>query len=312
MLIRTFGFSLDTKTNAIGLNDLFAALAAKSGTPINGMAHPRMVFFDDSDPIFAKGLVVTLKDQKTFCQLVENQGALVIKVKAIKDQLLDFNFFIINKTNGLGLYQYYFHSCAPGTFGTHLRNVYRELSNARRDAEIKILNASGKHTGAKEKAIRSKYHKGLRFQILVHLNSIDQVLKTFKRIRAFQYEVAALEPIAPKGAPLLPYARKVVEKIHFDADSKVSKVATAIKDFIIAEKISRGSVDVVEEYDDEDIPLSVRIANIPRPFGEEDFDSFTKKINNLDANKFATHGIVAMLLKKATDDYSAIFMKKIK
>lgn len=312
MLIRTFGFSLDTKNNAVGLNDLFAELAAKSGTLINGMAHPRMVFFDNSDPIFAKGLVVTLKDQKTYCQLVENQGKLVIKVTAIKDQLLDFNFFLINKTNGLGLYQYYFHSCAPGTFGAHLRNVYRQLSNVRRDAEIKALKATKNHTATKEKAIRSKYYKGLRFQILVHLNSIDKILKTFKRIKAFQYEVAAIAPIVPKGAPLLPYARKVVEKVHFDGNSKIGDVATAIKDFIIAENIARGSVDVIEEYDDEDIPLSVKIANIPRPFGEEDFDSFTKKINNLDARKFATHGIIGILLKKATQDYPAIFMKKIK
>ncbi|MFT4257478.1 MAG: hypothetical protein QM599_11035 [Pseudoxanthomonas sp.] len=312
MLIRTFGFALDTQSNAVKLSDLFAALTANSGKKITGMAHPRMVFFDDSDATFTKGLVVTLKDQKTFCQLVDNQGKLVIKVTSIKDQLLDFNFFVINKNNGHGLYQYYFHSCAPGTFGSHLRNVYRNLSNSRRDKEIKVLEASGEHTAAKEKAIRSKYFKGLRFQILVHLNSIDKILKTFKRIKAFQYEVAAVAPIAPVGAPLLPYAKKVVEKVHFDSDSKVGDVATAIRDFIVAEKLSRGSVDVVEEYDDEDIPLSVKIANIPRPFGEEDFDSFTKKINNLDASKFASHGNMAMLIKKATQDYSAIFMKKIK
>ena len=312
MLIRTFGFSIDTQSNAVKLSDLFAALAANSGNKITGMAHPRMVFFDNSDATFAKGLVVTLKDQRTFCQLVDNQGKLIIKVASINDQLLDFNFFLINKNNGHGLYQYYFHSCAPGTFGSHLRNVYRNLSNSLREKEIKALKASGDHSTGKEKAIRSKYFKGLRFQILVHLNSIDRILKTFKRIKAFQYEVAAVAPIAPAGAPLLPYARKVVEKIHFDSNSKVGAVATAIRDFIVTEKISRGSVDVIEEYEDEDIPLSVKIANIPRPFGEEDFDSFTKKINNLDASKFASHSNMAVLIKKASQDYPAIFMKKIK
>lgn len=312
MLIRTYGFSLEAGNSAVTLNDLFTELQAQSGKTIPGMAHPRIFFFDNSDPSFAKGLVVTLKDHKTYCQLVNDQGKLVIKVSAVNDQLLDFNFFIVNKSNGFGLYQYYHHSCAPGTFGGHLRQVYRSICSARTKSELQKLSEDGKGTKKAEAKVRSKYFKSLKFQILVHLSSIDKILKEFKKIKAFQYEVTALTHATSAGAPLGPYAKKVVEKVYFDGESKVGDVAKAIGEYITSENISKGSIDVIDVYGNEDIPMSVRIGNIPNSFGEEDFDSFTAHINDLDASQFASHVIINRLVDKAKNEHKAIFMKKIK
>lgn len=315
MLVRLYGFSVKSDNTQISINDLLASFAATSGAQDTSLSAHRRIYFDTtSDSDFAVGLVVTIKDQKTFCELVRNKGKFVVSVTNLtgNNKLMEFNFFLVNKSNGIGIYQHYFQSCSPGTFGSYLRKRFRALSDKSRDSQIEYLKNAGEHTGAKEKAIRSAHAKGLSFALLVHQKSLEKVLQEFKKIKAFEYEVAALEPEMLDGAPIAKHVNRLNQRVSFKPTVGVGVLAKAIQATVNALKPRSGRVAVVDEVDGEEVPASVRIANIPEHFGEENYDAVASKLNNLDVDNFAAHPVVEELKKVCRETYKEVFMKKVK
>lgn len=315
MLVRSYGFSVTAGNSEVSLDDLFASLVSTSGNEDASQNNVRRIFVDTkTNNDFIIGLVVTVKDQKTFCELVNEKGNFVIAVSNLKgkNKLMEFNFFVINKSNGLGIYQHYFQSCSPGTFGKYLRNRYHRLSEKSREDAIAALKKNGKHTVREEKLIKKSHSKGLSFGLLVHNESLEKVLSKFKEIKGFEYEFAVIEPDLVKGAPISNYVNRLRQKVSFKPNLDVGALSKAIQGTVDALRPKSGHVSVVDNVDGEDIPISVRIANIPEHFGEQDYDAVAGKLNNLDTSKFATHFFVTELLKTCTDDFKHVFMKKVK
>lgn len=198
MIVRSYGFSLEAGHGHVSVADVFRYMADNNGQPDTSKSNERRFYIDDqSDAKFVRGLVVTVKDQKAFCELVKDDGGgFVISVKNLEgeNKLMEFNFFVVNKTNGLGIYQHYFHSCSTHTFGDYLRKRYFTLSNAMAEEEIAAANAANELSDKQEKAIRKKYRKPLSFSILVHNEDLAVVLARFQEIKSFEYEFAAIVP----------------------------------------------------------------------------------------------------------------------
>ena len=315
MLVRSYGFSVSAGNAEISLQKLLDSLVGTSGQPDQSLSNERRIFIDTTtSPDFALGLVVTVKDQKTFCELVNNKGNFVISVTGLKgtNKLMEFNFFVINKTNGLGIYQHYFQSCSPGTFGTYLRTRYRKLTDDSRDAVIDTLKAKGQHNDSREKAVRSKHAKGLNFAILVQQASLESILKKFKDIKGFEYQFATLEPELVKGAPIADYVNRLTQKVSFKPNIEVDVLAKAIQATVDMLKPKSGHVSVIDDIEGEDVPMSVRIAEIPEHFGEQEYDVVATKLNNLDTSKFASHKVVDELVTACSQTYKHMFMAKVK
>lgn len=315
MLVRSYGFSVTAGNAEVSLDDLIASFVATSGDEDTSQRNVRRIFVDTAtNKDFVLGLIVTVKDQKTFCELVNAKGNFVIAVSNLKgkNKLMEFNFFIINKTNGHGIYQHYFQSCSPGTFGNYLRSRYRSLSEKSRDDSIAALKTKGQHTTGREKAIRAAHSKGLRFALLVHQESLEAILSKFKEIKGFEYEFAAIEPDLVKGAPISNYVKRLRQKVSFKPNIGVSLLSKAIQATVDAIKPRSGHIAVVDRVDDEDVPMSIRISDIPEHFGEQDYDTVAGKLNNLDTSKFANHAVLNELLTACTDTFKHIFMKKVK
>ncbi len=225
---------------------------------------------------------------------------------------MEFNFFVINKLNGHGLYQHYFHSCSPGAFGSHLRTQYRRLSELNRDKEIADLKASGNHSAKKEKSIRSSYAKGLSFSLLVHNKTLEQVLSEFKKIKAFEYEFSAIEPDLVKGAPISNYVKRLTQKVSFDPNVAVGLLAKAIQGSVDVIKPKSGRVSVIQDVDGVDVPMSVKLLDIPENFGEEDYDTVAGKLDDMDTSKFFEHQVIEELMAICKDEYPHVFMKAVK
>lgn len=315
MLVRSYGFFLTAGNAEVSLSDLFASLAATSGDEDTSQKNMRRIFVDTTtNDDFVVGLVVTVKDQKTFCELVNEKGNFVITVSNLKgkNKLMEFNFFVVNKGNGHGIYQHYFQSCSPGTFGNYLRTRYRKLSEASRDDAIKALQARGQHTKRNEKAIKSAHAKGLNFGLLVHQESLESVLSKFKEIKAFEYEFAVIEPDLVKGAPISSFVKRLRQRVSFKPRIEVGLLAKAIQGTVDTLKPKSGHVSVTDNIDGEDIAMSVRIAEIPEHFGEQDYDVIAGKLNNLDTVQFATHAVINELLEACTQKFKHIFIKRTK
>lgn len=319
MIVRSYGFSLEAGHGHVSIADVFNQMTGSNGQPDTSKSSERRFYIDDqSDTDFVRGLVVTVKDQKAFCELVkDDDGSFVISVKNLEgeNKLMEFNFFVVNKVNGLGIYQHYFHSCSPNTFGDYLRKRYFTLSHELSKGEIEAAKAAdpnGAITQKKEIEIRRKYRNSLSFSILVHNEDLADVLKRFKEIKSFEYEFAQIVPDMVNGIPIGPYVRRVKEKVVFKSKSDVESLAAAIQATVGIINPKSGSVSVVDDIDDEDVPISVKIANIPEHFGEQAYDVVAGKLDQLDVTTFSEHQVVNELVDACKNTYKHIFMKKVK
>lgn len=311
MQVISYGFSVDAGNVHVSLSDLFGAMREQSGMEDDTKSNVRRFYIDDqSDAEFVLGLVVTVKDQRKFCELVDERGAFKFKVNNLTgmNKLMEFNFFVVNKVNGLGIYQYYHHSCSPGTFGSYLRTRYRSLSDDSRDGMITQLRGDGLHTRKAEALIRSQHRQGLSFGLLTRNDALADVLAGYKSIRSFDYEYVNLDPVARIAQPLQGLVTKVKERVSFDSNIDKNIVAAGIIAMLGQIKGRSARVQVV---DDDDTPISVRVANIPENFGEQEYDDLAGELDDLDVDNFSQHAIIAELLEICKVQQAHIFSAEI-
>lgn len=79
MLIRFLGFSVETK-GKLSLSDLINDLRIKSSTDHIKFGNFNRIFLieDNKSCLYAKGLIITIKDHKRFCELREEEGRLKV------------------------------------------------------------------------------------------------------------------------------------------------------------------------------------------------------------------------------------------
>src|SRR5690606_18042610 len=122
VLVRFLGFHISSP-ESIPLSELMSSLS-KQATSYEGIDEPgRFLFVDsDSDDSYYLGLIVTVKSQRTFCERRETCKSFKVVVSKLSEDcnIIEFNFFVINKASGVGLYQHYHQS---GSHGQGMRPI---------------------------------------------------------------------------------------------------------------------------------------------------------------------------------------------
>ncbi|HCF0743844.1 TPA: hypothetical protein NH700_006483 [Pseudomonas aeruginosa] len=135
--VKNYGVSFSTKKSDIALTNFFVSLVgADIDFPIRTDSARKIII--DQDEKYIYGTVITIKNQKKFTSLVGKGSNLEIKVSDLSklEKIAEFNFLIINKKNGFGIYQYHHGSCTAPNFGSMITTLYRRKLEAKRDAEI--------------------------------------------------------------------------------------------------------------------------------------------------------------------------------
>jgi hypothetical protein len=315
MKVRLYGFEIESKCSTVSLEDLFFELNKYSGLSDTSRGLERRIYLDSgSDTDYHLGLVVTVKDQKRFCRLENDHGNLKITVENLKgrDKLMEFNFFAINKKNGIGIYQHYHQSCGVNIFGSYLITRHRKIREKRIIEDIKNEKSAnnGEISPSMEKRIKRKHKGGLKFSQLIQPESLEQLLKNYKKIKAFEYEYSTLVPDKRIGIPLGKYVKKIREKLTFERNWSVSELSAGITKTIDLIKPKSGRVHVVD-YSDED--MSLKIFDMPDNFGEEEYDDVAIKLNNLDIYDFGKNKVSLELIEVCrSDEYKHIFEANIR
>lgn len=122
MKVKYLGFEISTEKNLITIQDFIENNLVFEMSDIL----ERNVLIDCSHSDYYKGLILTVKDQKAFCKLQGNLDDLEITVENLSggDQLIEFNFFVINKKTGKGLYQFYYQSTSLSKFKEILKRRF--------------------------------------------------------------------------------------------------------------------------------------------------------------------------------------------
>jgi hypothetical protein len=310
MQVRFLGFGFSTESKTLTLNDYIQYMAGKKNQAFQLGEHNRFLFFNsDHSSKYHVGLLVTVKDQRTFCELVNDKGKMLVKVNELDDDsnLMDFNFFVINKVTGLGMYQHYHQSCSMNAFGFFNYRRFAEYREATISKEVSAIPEE-KRTKSKEKAVKQKHSGYLEWEILVRKEKLKDLIEELQRVKAFEYSFLSLTVDEPEFQPLKNYVRKEKTSLAFTSQSPVQSIAGAISSFVKKHSVEDGRVVGVDENGLERV---LRITDNPDNFGEYPYDEVAPKINELDVNEFEKSWVVQELLDKC-EAYKHIFEVKAK
>ncbi|MDF2186210.1 hypothetical protein O1O06_15830 [Grimontia hollisae] len=314
---RFLGFSIDYQSDKLSFDQFMTDMAStlshefpSNATTGNG----RNLYFNaDSHPDFYIGMVVTVRDQKKFCKGKVANGDFTFDVVNLRkaDKVLEFNYFIINKESGLGLYQHYHQSCAPRILGKMLKDLSAVHSRSNADAFIasEEMKAGKEFSNSKRSKLRKPYLSELNFSILVRQEKLQELLTKYKKIKSFEFEYAYLTPDQQAATPLATHVLKKKETLRFHTPTNVANLAASIASFTKITDLKSGRIKVENDHGDE---FPIRIFDMPDYFAVYDFDDLADKLANVKASEFYSSKIVDLLLGSYTDEqYDHIFQMKV-
>lgn len=307
--VRFIGFSFSIDNASLTLDDYINHMITQHGTGHDIGEHKRYIYFNTTySNNYYVGLLLTVKDQKTFCELVDDSGNFVVKVNILdsNSNLMDFNFFVINKNTGFGLYQYYHQSCSTNLFGQFNNRLYSDYRDNIVNKEIS--NFPNKKTDSEEKKLKQKYKGSLKWEIFVRKENLKELIEELTQVKMFEYCFLTLTADEPEFQPLKNFLKKQRTKLYFSVDSPIKSLAESIVNFVKRKNIQSGKVI---GKDSDGIDRVLRISNNPDNFGEYEYDDIALKINSLDVDKFEESWVVKELLNKCTE-YKYIFEAKAK
>jgi hypothetical protein len=310
MQVRLLGFSLLTDCSEISLDDYVNHMISMHGNPHKYGEHDRFIFFNRThSETYYVGLVVTVKDQKTYCELVQKSGNFIVKVNELdsNSSLMDFNFFVIHKATGFGMYQYYHQSFSVNAFGHFNAQRFLEFKNKKIHAEISSIPDKNR-SDLEEKKINKKYKGSLSMEVLVRKENLQALIEELQSVKSFEYCFTSLSTDEPEFQPLKNEVKKEKTKLFFQRLSSVELLASAISGIVTKFEINTGRV---VGTDINNVDRVLRIVNNPDNFGEYRYDDIASKINSLNVDVFEKSWVVQELLSKCSE-YKHIFEAKVK
>lgn len=278
------------------------AKASSSSVQIKFHDHGRLFLFEkESDSEFYTGLLITVKDQKSFCQLQNDGGKFKIKISELEkgSQMMDFNYFVLHKKTFCGIYQHYNASCSPLQFCFFLRkNFWTPEAKAR--TEVKVAELLGKGTPLEKasKQAAKLFKKLLKFDLFYKEDDFNTIAKNLKQIKAFKYGIStAMVPedgFVPQGVGL----KRITSAVIFENKNAVEQIVGSISELVQKLGITQGKLVGVDPDGEEQ---AINLEKNVEGFGSYDFDAMTKEIE-LDLENFAKSGIIKKLLQAAKDN----------
>lgn len=286
MKVKYLGFELSTEKKLINLEDFIEDNLVFDHKDIL----ERKIFIDDSDENYYKGLILTIKDQRAYCKLNGNLHELEITVENLQesDQLIDFNFFVLHKKIGKGLYQFYYQSTSLSKFKAILKCkflAYRAM--VIQNEEDKGIS-EGKSQAKSRKEANKKYRDNLNVDLLVKKDSLAQLLQKCRKIKSFEVEFSTYDHIRKAGLPMPAHAKKVKQKVYFENETKVGELAISIANYINNENPESGTIMVLDEYGQE---MPYKLMDTPDLFHEEEFDELVQRLNSVKVGSFSQSSI---------------------
>lgn len=275
MKIRLLGFDLQAG-NGITLADLFAHLASKQNSPIDFHGYERLLYVGENKK-YHLGLLITTKDQKKFLELSQTGGAVKFEPRDVTTgaRLADFNFFLLDKNTGRGIYQYYHNSCSLNPFAYLLRKCYDELKQEKIDASISKLTSPTESSKAK---IKKQYSGTLQWTQIVRPENFEALVGRLQSINTFTVSMATLDQKESAFRSISSLAKKVVHEFKFSNDKGTNAIIRSITNFIKRDPPESARVDGIDEDGLEQV---IKLTNNPDSFGEFEYDEVTEKMDFL-------------------------------
>lgn len=284
----------------ITLSDYFSYVESRKGEPVVLFKYGRFMYVADIGDYHA-GLLITTKDQRKYIEFKRDAKHAKLEPKDITEgsQLADFNFFLISKKTGRGIYQYYHNSCALNTFGAVCKSHYDSLKS---NLIKKALKSQPDITTKVEKHIRSSFAGTLSWSILVKPENFSQLVKELKSIKSFTVSMTTLAYKETIFRPLANKAKRMTQKFRFPFGTEPNVIIGDVEKLVGLPELESARIDGMDENGLDQV---VKLENTPDSFGVFDYDRIAA-LMNLSPNDFPTSPFMNELLKIA-DANKALF-----
>lgn len=296
MLVKVSAFDVDLTSQILDLQSVAALAVGVTGIEIE---NERIFYFDTAAFTgFCVGVIITVKDQKSFCTLdIGGAGGAVIKVNNLDEhnQIMDFNFFVLNLENGIGVYQHY-HQSAPLSSLERLLKIQVRLEKERRIADAVVAEEArqGKELSAYQAGKIQRQHKSyLKVGIVVRPETLKSQLEEYQKIKGMEYTYTVLTPSILDATPLSNRIKKKKETLIFTNPNIVASLSREISDAVRQFGITRGKV-IVE--DEEGVTRYIKIMDMPEVLWEQEYETVVAMIDDINPHDFANNEYLKSLV----------------
>lgn len=266
MKTQLMGFSWELG-RGISIDEFFEHLATLKGQPEKFGDYDRLLYVGSRDGYYV-GLFLKIKDQKRSTEITGSGDQFKVTVRSLAEgtNLVDFNFFIINKVTCRGLYQYYHQSCSLNQFGLFCSQQYDGLKESRIETDLK--QHGGDEAPAKmQRKVKSQYKGSLRWENIVRSEKLEELLAALDTIKFFDFTLTTIDDSDALLTPLKPFAKKQRRIVRFRPSS--DGVVNAIVSIVKSRGITQGRVGGVDAQNRECV---YRLLENPDKFGEFEYD----------------------------------------
>jgi hypothetical protein len=281
--------------DAIPLADLFAYLKGIDEEKYAG--HNRLLFIGETDK-YHTGLFLTSKTHKKFCELKKSGQTHKINVRKAEAgaSLIDFNFFLVHKLTGRGLYQFYHHSCHPKVFTRFCVRQFGALRDERRAAEIVAAGGDSLSDRARDR-IERKYEQPIQWQMLVRREKFAAIVKQLQSIGGFEFYLNSVEAEKEKRfSGFRGISQRIRHRVTFSRDVSPTQRAKAILNFVKGNsELGNAAVD---GKDSDGLDKVIALHDNPDSFGNYDFDKLAENMD-FEPEKFEDSVFMSELIRVA-------------
>jgi len=278
----------------INITDLFSHIKTKQGIPVVLYKYGRFMYVEDMGKYYA-GLMITTKNQKKFIEFSDVAGQAKLKPRdvAAGSQIADFNYFLVGKKSGRGLYQYYHGSCSLETFGAVCNSHYNELKRSKITAAIAGLKAP---TQSAERACRKQYEGNLKWNLLVRPEAFKDMVAELKNIKMLTVTVSTLALKQTIFSPIAGRAKRMTQTFRFPPSTvPVMGLLKEIDALVDRQGIEGARIEGEDIHGNHQV---LKVENNADSFGTFDYDEIASQMD-LNPHDFLSSYFMQELLKVA-------------
>ena len=273
MKITFQAFRWECNSQALGLEDFLSMLGI-----LNGRMIKNRVLYIVEDGSLWKGVVLTVKDLKTFTKLVSSQQEIKLGIHELDDseKIADFNFFIIDKNSGFGLYQHYHHSCSLNLFNVIARNNYRKMKEQMKESEKELLENDSSMSKKDIKLALKRYSGDFIGSIIEREGSFAERVEKLQDAREAEIEFSVLSFNDGAFQAVSTHLKRVKHQLFFLKNTSPLARVSSLASIFKQQSIKKAKVVGIDENGND---IVYRMFNDFDKFATYDYDDMVSELN---------------------------------
>ncbi|MFC4677481.1 hypothetical protein [Desulfovibrio legallii] len=298
MNINFQAFKWRCNCSALPMEKFLAENALLNGINLNN----RILYYIEGDD-FWRGLVLTVKNMKKFTKIVNSSGKIRLDIHKLEknEHIADFNFFIIDKNTGCGMYQHYHNSCSLNIFNAINKDRYLKIKNKLyEDAKIQLENENKPLKQIKNDL--KIFNETIECSIIERNGSFVERVALMKSAKEAEIEFEILDTTKDEFVAIMPHMRRLKYQLFFNKESPMNLLIEGLTRTFKGAKLKKAKVVGIDEHGNDAV---YKLLNDFDRFGSFDYEAMVPALS-LDQDKVKESINENLIISKLIEAYNRV------